>query len=426
MSFHRRAFFATAVFALPLFAAAAEPAPEPGVVADELRAKALAGDADAQLELADEYLFGRNRPGNPVLAAYWYRKAAEQGNATARYDLGCCYEYGWGVEKCRHQALELYRKAAEQGLAAAAVRRAHLIYSGIPPEDLGLRHFPELPPDKEEALRELRRLCTANYAPAKLELALLLCDDPALRKDHAEEIGRLAREAAEAPGAAVAAKLFYARCLRHGIGVITDPAQAFKLYKEAAEAGDPSGMAAYGRMLEFGMGAKPAPEQALKLYKKAAELGDPSGMVFLGDRLLADGDTETAYSWYSKAAKLDYGPACAKAGDCLASGWGVPADPQAALELYEQGAKLGDAGSQYKLGKCLAEGRGAKPDPAAAVFWYKCAGANGNRDAVRELGAAMLYGRGVPADPAEGRRLLEAAAKAGDPEAAAILNGEVR
>ncbi|MBP5532196.1 MAG: sel1 repeat family protein, partial [Lentisphaeria bacterium] len=98
MFFHRRVFFAAALFALPLFAAAAEPTPE-GVVADELRAKALAGDADAQLLLADEYLFGKKRPGNPVLAAYWYRKAAERGSAAAKYYLGCCYEHGWGVEK---------------------------------------------------------------------------------------------------------------------------------------------------------------------------------------------------------------------------------------------------------------------------------------------------------------------------------------
>jgi hypothetical protein len=416
--------FAAAVFVLPLLSAA-EKTPEVKA-ADELRAQALAGDAAAQLALADEYLFGKNRPGNPVLAAYWYRKAAEQGNAAARYNLGCCYEHGWGVDKCRHQALELYQRAAEQGLAAAAVRLAHLLFDGIPAEDLGLRHFSELPPDREAAFRELRRLCAANYAPAKLELAVLLCDDPALRKDNAEEIGRLAREAAEAPDATVAAKLFYARCLRHGIGLIPNPMLALKLYKEAAERGDPSGMAAYGRMLEFGMGTKPDPAGALELYEKAAKLGDPSGMVFLGDRLLAEGDMEAAYAWYSKAAKLDHGPACAKAGDCLASGWGVPADPEAAVALYEQGAKLGDANSQYKLGKCLAEGRGAKPDPAGAVFWYKCAGANGNRDAVRELGTALFYGRGVPADVAEGRRLLEAAAKGGDPEAAAILNGEVR
>lgn len=393
---------------------------------DELRLKARSGDAAAQLALADEYLFGRNRPVNLVLAAYWYRQAADQGDPTGEYDLGCCYEFGWGVEKCRHQALILYARAAEKGLAAAAVRRAHLVFSGIPAEDLGERHFEELPADRDAALKELRRIAAAGHAPAKLELALILCDDPALRREHADEIGVLAREAAEAPNAPVAAKLFYARCLRHGIGVVPDPKLALALYKEAAEQGDPSGMAAFGRMLEFGMGGAPDPARALELYRKAAELGDPSGMVFLGDRLLAAGDTEQAYKWYSRAAKLNYGPACAKAGDCLASGWGVVRDPAAAVKLYEQGARLGDANAQYRFGKCLAEGTGTAPDPAGAVFWYKCAGAGGNRDAVRELGAALLHGRGVPADPAEGRRLLEAAAKAGDREAAAILNGKVK
>lgn len=404
-----------------MLAAAASTAP----AADELRQQALAGDVEKQLLLADDYLFGRNRPGNQSLAAYWYRRAAEQGSAAGEYNLGCCYEYGWGVEKCRHQALALYSRAAERGLAAAAVRRARLIYSGIPEEELGERRFEALPPDRKAGLQELRRAGDAGFAPAKLELALLLFDDPALRREHTEEIGKLAREAAGAPDATVAAKLFYARCLRHGIGMTPDPARALQLYREAAEHGDPSGMAAFGRMLEFGMGgAAPDPARALELYQKAAELNDPSGMVFLGDRLLADGDTEAACAWYTRAAKLDFPPACAKAGDCHSFGWGTAPDPQKGFAFYEQGAKLGDSNSQYKLGKCLAEGRGTKQDPAAAVFWYKCAGANGSRDAVRELGATLLFGRNVPPDPAEGRRLLEAAAQAGDAEAAAILNGQ--
>ena len=373
-----------AAAAAALLAAAVSAAP----AADELRQQALSGDVEKQLLLADEYLFGRNRPGNQALAAYWYRRAAERGSAAGKYNLGCCYEFGWGVERCRHQALALYSEAAERGLWSAAVRRARLVYSGIPEEQLGERRFEALPPDRDAGLRELRRACDAGFSPAKLALALLLCDDPALRREHAPEIGRLAREAAEAPDATVAAKLFYARCLRHGVGVPPDP------------------------------------KRALELYREAADKGDPSGMVFLGDKLLADGETEKAYQWYSRAAKLDCPFACAKAGDCLAFGWGVAPDMKAAFKLYEQGARLGDASSQYKLGKCFADGRGTRPDPAAAVFWYKCAVAGGSRDAVRELGAALLFGRGVPPDPAEGRRLLEAAANAGDSEAAEILNGK--
>ena len=391
---------------------------------DELRVRALADDVEAQLALADEYLFGRNRPVNPVLAAYWYRKAAANGSAAGEYNLGCCHEHGWGVEKSLHRAFVCYSRAAERGLSAALTRRAMLLYQGIPVEDLNDERFKELPADRAGAVSDLRRAAAAGYAPAKYELAMLLYGDPAMRRGNEAEIGRLAREAAEAPGADAAAKVFFGRCLQHGIGLDPDPPRAAELYGQAAEAGEPRAMAMLGRMLEFGMGVKPDPERAAELYRRSAELGDPAGMVCHGDRLLGSGDAPAALGWYDKAVALKYPPAYVKAGDCRANGWGIDPDPAAAFKLYEQGAEFGDAAAQYKLGRCCAEGRGTAPDPAAAVFWYKCAVAAGSRDAVRELGAALLRGQGTKADPEEGRRLLEAAARAGDEAAAAILNGK--
>ena len=288
----------------PVLAALLVAAGAAAATTDELRAKALADDAEAQLALADEYLFGRNRPVNPVLAAYWYRKAAANGSAAGEYNLGCCHEHGWGVEKSLHRAFICYSRAAERGLSAALTRRALLLYQGIPVEDLSDEHFRELPADRAKAVDDLRRAAAAGYARAKYELALLLYGDPALRKGNEPEIGRLAREAAEAPGADAAAKLFFGRCLQRGIGIAPDPARAAELYGEAAEAGDPRAMAALGRMLEFGMGVKPDPERAAKLYRQAAELGDPAGMVSHGDRLLGAGDAPAALEWYDKAAAL--------------------------------------------------------------------------------------------------------------------------
>ena len=392
-----------------------------GEEVDVLRQKAQSGDVEAQLALADAYLFGRERPVNPVLAAYWYRKAAAGGSAVAEYDLGCCFEHGWGVEKSLQRAFIRYSRAAERGIPAAMTRRARLLATGIPAEDLAEERFREIPPDRATAVSELQRASDAGYAPAKFALALLRYRDPEERRSHAEEIGKLARQAAESQDAAPEMLVFFARCLQYGIGVSPDPKRAAELLERAAARGDGAAMSALGHMLEFGTGIKPDPERAAELYRRAAELGDGAGMTALGDRLLGAGDAAGAYQWYARAAKAEYPPACGKAGDCLANGWGVEADPEAAFKLYEQGAKLGDAASECKLGRCFAEGRGVAADPAAAVFWYKCAVAAGNRDAVRELGAALLYGRGVAADPAEGRRLLETAARAGDTRAAAIL-----
>ncbi len=52
---------------------------------------------------------------DPEQAAYWFRKAAEQGHAGAQNNLGMCYYWGQGVEQDWSQAARWYRRAAEQG-----------------------------------------------------------------------------------------------------------------------------------------------------------------------------------------------------------------------------------------------------------------------------------------------------------------------
>jgi TPR repeat protein len=51
--------------------------------------------------------------------AFWYRKAAEQGDTDAQYMLGILYSNGQGVPQDYVQAVLWYRKAAEQGNAQA-------------------------------------------------------------------------------------------------------------------------------------------------------------------------------------------------------------------------------------------------------------------------------------------------------------------
>ena len=67
----------------------------------QLRAKAEAGDASAQLALARAYADGNGVRQNDDLAAAWCRKAADQGNAAAENELGIMYREGRGVEKAR-------------------------------------------------------------------------------------------------------------------------------------------------------------------------------------------------------------------------------------------------------------------------------------------------------------------------------------
>lgn len=55
-------------------------------------------------------------------AAYWYRKAAEQGHAEAQYNLARLYSRGSGVTRDQETALHWVRAAASQGYAPAQAR----------------------------------------------------------------------------------------------------------------------------------------------------------------------------------------------------------------------------------------------------------------------------------------------------------------
>lgn len=86
---------------------------------DAALAKAQAGDAKAQANVAAMYYHGRNVEQDYREAFNWYSKAAEQGYADAQYNLGVAYLNGQGVKLNYVKALEWTTKAAEQGHADA-------------------------------------------------------------------------------------------------------------------------------------------------------------------------------------------------------------------------------------------------------------------------------------------------------------------
>lgn len=85
----------------------------PGVAA--LRAKAQAGDAGAQNDLGASYESGRGVAPDPVQAAVWYRKAAEQGLPVAQNNIGRLYARGQGVARDYAAARTWFEKATAQG-----------------------------------------------------------------------------------------------------------------------------------------------------------------------------------------------------------------------------------------------------------------------------------------------------------------------
>ncbi len=83
------------------------------------KARAEAGDAEAQYSLGYLYANGMGAPLNDQEAVKWYRLAAEQGNSDGTFHLGYMYYNGRGVAQNYDEAVKWYRLAAEQGNAGA-------------------------------------------------------------------------------------------------------------------------------------------------------------------------------------------------------------------------------------------------------------------------------------------------------------------
>ena len=82
----------------------------------QLRQRAEAGDAEAQVELGGIYYHGlRGERPNFLEAISWYCKAADQGSARAQYAMGRAYTDGVvGLPPDRREAIKWYRRAAMQ------------------------------------------------------------------------------------------------------------------------------------------------------------------------------------------------------------------------------------------------------------------------------------------------------------------------
>lgn len=83
------------------------------------RARAEAGDAQAQVDMAVTCSRETETAADLDAATAWYRKAAEQNHPQAQFELGMMFAERWGEPGDEIEALRWFRKAAQQGHADA-------------------------------------------------------------------------------------------------------------------------------------------------------------------------------------------------------------------------------------------------------------------------------------------------------------------
>ena len=158
------------------------------------------GNIVAQFLLAASYQYGKEVTKDVEDAAYWYKKAADQGNASAQFSLGEIFRHRRGEIKANiFLALEWYEKAASQGNEDALKRLGHFPSSEnmyeITVDDLNhaVNFYEELSlgSHDEKSQRELKRIAEdiKNY----INRIENFTDDNALQQEF-ENVSTLNRE----------------------------------------------------------------------------------------------------------------------------------------------------------------------------------------------------------------------------------------
>jgi uncharacterized protein len=221
MNANRLVFTLLLLSSAAVFQLAAQKAEPGGKQLKDVWAKAEAGDAVSELQLALRYENGEGVAKNQVQAVKWYRKAAEQNVAEAQYNLGICYENGNGVAKDQVEAVKWYRKAAEQNLAEAQYNLGVCYAKG---KGVAI--------DFVEAVKWFRKAAEQNDAQAQYNLGLSYAKGDGVAKNQVQAV-KWFRKAAEQNLAD--AQFLLGLSYNEGGGVAKDQVEAVKWYRKAAE-----------------------------------------------------------------------------------------------------------------------------------------------------------------------------------------------
>jgi TPR repeat protein len=200
--------------------------------------------------------------GNLAASANWARQAAEKGNARGEALYGVDLLNGAGTDVDVNEAVLWLRRAAAQGDAVGECTLGFVYQKGA-----GI-----LEKDAAKAIALLQQSAAQHYAPAEEALG-------------ENDIG--------------------------ATGGVVDYAAALRLFRDAAEEGDPEAMNDIGTMFGAGQAVAKDAAQAAKWFERAAPFAQPNAMHNLAGMLYAGvgapHDVAKAYYWAALALRT-YNP----------------------------------------------------------------------------------------------------------------------
>jgi uncharacterized protein len=282
--------------------------------ADWMRRAAEQGVARAQYNLGVMYHKGEGLAKDDAQAAAWLRRAAEQGLDRAQFSLGLHYANGWGVGKDEARAAAWYRRAADQGNEVAKAELAKLEAIVDSRTEL-IRQARE---GDQGAITALHLHAQLGVAEAQFGLGALYADGKFVTKD-ANEAEKWFRKSAEQGH--VGGQTFLATLLMEK----GDGPQALDWYRRAAAQGDGFAIEQVKLLTNLGYGSAGSFEdgvaaydrkdyaEALKIWRRMAEAGDASAQFIVGIMYWnGEGvkkDIAQSVNWYLRAARQGHGQA---------------------------------------------------------------------------------------------------------------------
>lgn len=241
-----------------------------------LSAHALALEADKRNEPQAATLLGRlyqdglGVKPDPVLAAKWYRRAAELGDTEGTFAFAVMLAEGDGIQKNRAGAAQLFDTAAQRGHALANYNLALLFLKGD-----------GKPENPHRAALHLRYAAEQGISQAQYDLATLYATGTGVEANATEAATWLAKAADQG---LVDAEIEYGVWLFQGRGVAVSQWRGVQYFKSAADKGAAVAQNRLARCYATGTGAPIDLMEAAKWHMIAQTQGLTDDTL---DKLLA-------------------------------------------------------------------------------------------------------------------------------------------
>lgn len=272
-------------------------------------------------------------------AAQFYEKAADAGNSSAMILLGDLYANGRGVKTDYNQAAKLYQNAQKAGHTAAAGRLAYMTIQGW-----------GVPKSVSKGVELLQAAANKGDAFSRGKLGTLILRG--MVESQLWVCGPVAQP-----------------CV---------PERVIPLFQQGAKESDPESMYQLGELYRAGRGVALDSQQAVRLFKLAADLGEPRGQHSLGMMYLTGGESvpqepEKGLIWVRSAASQGLAEAQNALGVIYVEGKVIPPNTKEAVTWYQRAAEQGHPVAQANLASMYRYGKGVKRDLITAYKWYSIA-----------------------------------------------------